>query len=1201
MPKPTQQLPTPPDPTNPHHHQVPPQQAQPTISAPPQNPHEAPNQPQNLPGYTHYQQPQPTLNHNTYAPYLEQPTYTGYTGTQQNRKTEDLLLNILLYLGSLLLIGSAALFITSVGSAPVRVGALALGSIIFYTAGLITHYTVQRIRIASYSFTATGLALLPLTGIAALQIWDDGRMLWLITSLIGTLAIVIACFTMRNRIIAYLLVSFFISDTLAATRVAELPFVWYFLCLTILATILSLLVHLNAKLVPAGLREGLVESSRIFVPVTAAVVFFFVSNMPLVQTGMVFTIMSVHAGVFFALEKKLDYYVQLRIYPLLATAYFCAHLHNLPLATSLFFTTVIITNVLAVLICYPVIARYTRSSVQPLIDTIISLSVAGCAHICATLVLAAYSPSFGRHDTVQRLLPYFTGRNDTGTLPDAWVLGVLFLVALLAYWRQLTPPMLLPTLYSSAAIIAILLMALSHGAFYVCFAVIPLALLLKTKQQVPPFYIALGVKLSLFIGIMNLSYTVLPDFGGRAIIMLTAAIAVAFGLLNAALLTVGSMTKTHHRVIETSVYTLVATALMLLRSFMSFSYSTEAETIINTSLYGAAIIGLLMLCVWMMRLAGSTGHIAISSRWAVGIGLFTAGVGTLNIADYYLVATAILVLAAATLAALAFTMFPAHSGARTFLVAVARAPIFWVVVVLAASETITTEGSLLLLSGVSLLLGALSALLYRAGGNPAELITLQAFFYVCCVPALVATFWAGHNHPFAAILCPLAVALLWVAGEWAHALHLRISAAIALIATFVNTASELVHPVHIFTRSHYLEQAGNNWFVPDAPTVFGISTALAVVVLYLGKIFLPIEIPGSSSARPNVQVAVTNNPPQYLTLPMHGPLPNPAPHRAPQRGTLLERTYAAANRPIIIPGIVILTLCSVASMASHNTVVSALLLALTVLSLATIVTQRGLHMVLVLSIVMFVGRFLLTFDSDLLINALEFSALITLALTLATVLQNIMAKLPARSGVLPVGLFISFGIQCLVTLLIWSWHISVVQGTVVLFLSLLVTVLAAVLVDKVWAIIGAALVTIDLAIMLGGLNPLVLMIIAVLLIAGVVWRLLTRDKNNPDAPNGAPVPPTGTAPYAGYNPPLPAQGAGEAYYQQQVPPQQYDPAQAYPIPQDQYMQPQAQNYPQQQFLAPEQPYDPGQPNSGQGTYPDTLTGQHQNPWGPQSA
>ncbi|MDO4643964.1 MAG: hypothetical protein Q4A74_08990, partial [Cardiobacteriaceae bacterium] len=343
MPKPTQQLPTPPDPTNPHHHQVPPQQAQPTISAPPQNPHEAPNQPQNLPGYTHYQQPQPTLNHNTYAPYLEQPTYTGYTGTQQNRKTEDLLLNILLYLGSLLLIGSAALFITSVGSAPVRVGALALGSIIFYTAGLITHYTVQRIRIASYSFTATGLALLPLTGIAALQIWDDGRMLWLITSLIGTLAIVIACFTMRNRIIAYLLVSFFISDTLAATRVAELPFVWYFLCLTILATILSLLVHLNAKLVPAGLREGLVESSRIFVPVTAAVVFFFVSNMPLVQTGMVFTIMSVHAGVFFALEKKLDYYVQLRIYPLLATAYFCAHLHNLPLATSLFFTTVIIT------------------------------------------------------------------------------------------------------------------------------------------------------------------------------------------------------------------------------------------------------------------------------------------------------------------------------------------------------------------------------------------------------------------------------------------------------------------------------------------------------------------------------------------------------------------------------------------------------------------------------------------------------------------------------------------------------------------------------------------------------------------------------------------------------------------------------------------------------------------------------------------
>ena len=42
------------------------------------------------------------------------------------------------------------------------------------------------------------------------------------------------------------------------------------------------------------------------------------------------------------------------------------------------------------------------------------------------------------------------------------------------------------------------------------------------------------------------------------------------------------------------------------------------------------------------------------------------------------------------------------------------------------------------------------------------------------------------------------------------------------------------------------------------------------------------------------------------------------------------------------------------------------------------------------------------------------------------------------------------------------------------------------------------MVTLDLAILLNGLNPLTLLIISILLIAGVIWRLLVRQ-NKQDA------------------------------------------------------------------------------------------------------
>ena len=397
--------------------------------------------PQTPAGYSYPQAQMPWQGQNPQTTWYSDPSQATMQAPQQTtrsltrRRAEDLFLNVLLYLGSLLLIGSAALFITSITSQDrtsviLRVAGLGLGSLLFYSAGLITYKTVARLRIASYSFTATGLALLPLTGIATyvLGLWNDGSLIWLLVSLVGTAAIILACSFMRNRVMAYVLISFFVSDALAATNVAALPFVWYFVALTVLAIILGLLIRLNSRLVPIGLREGLLESSRIFVPVTAIVVLFFIPQMSSSDMGIVFSVMSAHAFVFTALERKLDYYIQARLYPFIALISFGWGLER-PITVTIVLMGLYALHLLAVLVGYPLMQREMKANLpkHPImrwdvrIDTYISI-------IFAAFVTFIEMP----HALLTNIDSFPTGLEfmllvhlDGVTFPRAWVFAVL--------------------------------------------------------------------------------------------------------------------------------------------------------------------------------------------------------------------------------------------------------------------------------------------------------------------------------------------------------------------------------------------------------------------------------------------------------------------------------------------------------------------------------------------------------------------------------------------------------------------------------------------------------------------------------------------------------------------------------------------------------------------------------------------------------
>ena len=137
------------------------------------------------------------------------------------------------------------------------------------------------------------------------------------------------------------------------------------------------------------------------------------------------------------------------------------------------------------------------------------------------------------------------------------------------------------------------------------------------------------------------------------------------------------------------------------------------------------------------------------------------------------------------------------------------------------------------------------------------------------------------------------------------------------------------------------------------------------------------------------------------------------------------------------------------------------------------------------------------------------------------------------------------GLQVFLTLVTWAVPADG-PDIVVLVLGIALTLLSALLLDRVWTYIATALVTLDLAILLNGLNPLTLLIISILLIAGVIWRLLVRQ-NKQDAV--APAPQQDPAQVVGYPQEPKAEGtypqnqAANAQVQQhQVAPQGYQPS-----------------------------------------------------------
>ncbi|MGW9403238.1 hypothetical protein ACWGQ2_04615 [Arthrobacter sp. NPDC055585] len=255
----------------------------PAHPAPPQHP--TPDAPAQLPGHPllpaaagpgapRPENPVPAVpgagDHPRAVPPAAAPRTAAELAAEKRRR--DLRnINITLYSGSLLLVAAAALFIGISIPEQARFAGVALMTALFYASGLVIHSRKKSLRPAAVAFTGTGLALIPVVGLAFYNlILPDPVLAWLATSLAGTAAFAYAAARLESRVVTYLALTFLLSTALASGASLRSGILWYFISTVLLATLISL----AAVRRPGWLRniylEAFVASHRFLVPATAA-------------------------------------------------------------------------------------------------------------------------------------------------------------------------------------------------------------------------------------------------------------------------------------------------------------------------------------------------------------------------------------------------------------------------------------------------------------------------------------------------------------------------------------------------------------------------------------------------------------------------------------------------------------------------------------------------------------------------------------------------------------------------------------------------------------------------------------------------------------------------------------------------------------------------------------------------------------------
>ncbi|MDO5745710.1 MAG: hypothetical protein Q4P23_14740, partial [Micrococcaceae bacterium] len=221
-------------------------------------------------------------------------------------------INITLYVAALLMVAASSLFIALALPATAKVVGLGIVTAGFYVVGLVMHARSERLRPAAAAFAATGLALIPMTGLAHyILLSDSSGASWFVTSLVGTAAFVYAAGKLQSRIVAALGLTFLVSTAYAGGAVLNRGLIFYFIFSMILATAISLVGFKKPGWITNVYVQSFTVAHRYLVPATLAAAIFSVSVLEAKDYAWLFAAAAIYYVVSLVSAPRSERFVQL--------------------------------------------------------------------------------------------------------------------------------------------------------------------------------------------------------------------------------------------------------------------------------------------------------------------------------------------------------------------------------------------------------------------------------------------------------------------------------------------------------------------------------------------------------------------------------------------------------------------------------------------------------------------------------------------------------------------------------------------------------------------------------------------------------------------------------------------------------------------------------------------------------------------------
>lgn len=223
-------------------------------------------------------------------------------------------LNTLLYVGSFLIVAAAALFVTLVMPAGVKLASLLLVTASFYVSGLVLYRRSQRLRPAATAFVGTGLAMLPFSGFALTSLGGfSGEGAWFATSLVGLVAYGYAAVRLQSELVSYLTMAFVLSLAMSAVSTLSLPMVWYFIVVIGVSLVCNSIHYLWPRHVPDAFALPVEQTGRLTTPIALGASILTLQYMDLFMYQVLYGLATAHYLVVWLERRRLVYETAVRV------------------------------------------------------------------------------------------------------------------------------------------------------------------------------------------------------------------------------------------------------------------------------------------------------------------------------------------------------------------------------------------------------------------------------------------------------------------------------------------------------------------------------------------------------------------------------------------------------------------------------------------------------------------------------------------------------------------------------------------------------------------------------------------------------------------------------------------------------------------------------------------------------------------------